>query len=95
MRQVPTFTTSDGVEIRYEVRGSSGPVVFGCQGGPNNICDTLMADLAPLESSCTFVFHDYRGSGKSAEAPADGYRFERLADDPCEDVRRALGADRA
>jgi pimeloyl-ACP methyl ester carboxylesterase len=93
MRLVPTFTTSDGVEIRYEVRGSSGPVVFGCQGGPNNICDTLMKDLAPLESSCTFVFHDYRGSGKSAEAPADSYRFERLADD-LDELRQHLGYDK-
>lgn len=88
-----TFRTSDGVEIRYELRGA-GPPVFVCHGGPNNICDTLIADLAPLEDHCTLVFHDYRGSGRSAAAPVDTYRFDQLADD-LDELRRHLDHDSA
>ena len=84
-----TFETSEGVEIRYELRGN-GPPVYICQGGPNNICDTLMADLAPLEDHLTLVFHDYRGSGASSPAPPQTYRFEQLADD-LDELRQHLG----
>lgn len=83
------FQTSDGIEIRYECRGA-GPALFVCQGGPNNVCDTLIADLAPLTNTYTLIFHDYRGSGQSATAPAATYRFERLADD-LDELRRHLG----
>jgi pimeloyl-ACP methyl ester carboxylesterase len=83
------FTTSDGISIRYEVHGD-GPPVAVCQGGPNNICDTLMGHLAPLEASHALVFHDYRGSGASQVAPSATYRFERLADD-LDELRRHLG----
>jgi pimeloyl-ACP methyl ester carboxylesterase len=86
---VPTFESSDGVEIRYEQTGA-GPPVFVCQGGPNNVCDTLIRDLAPLGDSCTLVFHDYRGSGRSAHADPSTYTFERLADD-LDELRRHLG----
>jgi pimeloyl-ACP methyl ester carboxylesterase len=86
---VATFRTSDGIEIRYEVLGD-GPPVFVCQGGPNNICDTLITDLAPLQETCTLVFHDYRGSGRSETAPIESYRFDRLADD-LDELRRHLG----
>lgn len=88
---MPRFVTSDGVEIRYEERGA-GPPVFVCQGGPNNVCDTLIADLKPLESSCRLVFHDYRGSGASAAAPSATYTFERLADD-LDELRQHLGLE--
>ena len=84
-----TFHTADGVELRYERRGS-GPPVYVCHGGPNNICDTLIKDLAPLEEHFTLVFHDYRGSGQSANAPADTYRFTRLGED-LDELRRHLG----
>lgn len=85
------FVSSDGVEIRYEQRGEGLPV-FVCHGGPNNICETLIADLAPLESSCQLVFHDYRGSGRSATAPPETYTFERLSDD-LDELRQHLGYD--
>jgi proline iminopeptidase len=88
---VASFVTSDGIEIRYEVRGE-GPPVFACQGGPNNICDTLMADMAPLVDGFTLVFHDYRGSGRSASAPTETYSFARLADD-LDELRLHLGYD--
>jgi pimeloyl-ACP methyl ester carboxylesterase len=91
MPHMAMFVTSDGVEIRYEQRGD-GPTVFVCQGGPNNICDTLIADLEPLESFCRLVFHDYRGSGRSASAPPATYTFDRLADD-IDELRRHLGDD--
>lgn len=84
-----TFTTSDGVEIRYERRGAGRPV-YVCHGGPSAVCDTLVGDLARLERSFTLVFYDYRGSGRSASAPANTYRFDRLADD-LDELRRHLG----
>lgn len=84
-----TFETSDGVKIDYTVRGS-GPVLHACQGGPANISDTLARSLAPLEDTFTLVFHDYRGSGRSANAPPDTYNFERIADD-LDELRRHLG----
>jgi proline iminopeptidase len=87
----PKFTTSDGIEIRYEERGQGSPV-YVCQGGPNNVCDTLIAELSPLEDGHRLVFHDYRGSGRSAPAPAATYRFDRLADD-VDELRRHLGHD--
>ncbi len=86
-----TFATSDGIEIRFETRGA-GPVVYVFHGGPSNVCDTLIADLARLEDSFTLVFHDYRGSGRSAAAPAATYRFDRVADD-VDELRRHLGHD--
>jgi proline iminopeptidase len=85
------FTTSDGVAIRYEVRGH-GPPVAVCHGGPNNICDTLMRELVPLEDSHTLLFHDYRGSGASQEARPETYRFDRLADD-LDELRQHLGVE--
>ena len=86
---MPSFITSDGVRIRYERRGDGAPI-FVCQGGPNNICDTLIRDLAPLTATYTMVFHDYRGSGMSATAPVESYRFDRLADD-LDELREHLG----
>jgi pimeloyl-ACP methyl ester carboxylesterase len=86
-----TFTTADGVELRYERRGD-GPPVYACHGGPSNVCDTLARDLSPLEDTFTLVAWDYRGSGRSAAAPAGTYRFDRLADD-LDELRRHLGHD--
>ena len=86
---MPSFITSDGVRIRYERRGDGAPI-FVCQGGPNNNCDTLIRDLAPLTATYTMIFHDYRGSGMSATAPVESYRFDRLADD-LDELREHLG----
>jgi pimeloyl-ACP methyl ester carboxylesterase len=88
---VATFRTADGVDLRFEVLGD-GPPVFVCHGGPNNICDTLIGDLAPLQDGCMLVFHDYRGSGQSGTAPVDSYQFERLADD-LDELRQHLGCE--
>jgi pimeloyl-ACP methyl ester carboxylesterase len=86
------FVTSDGVRLRYYLRGSGRPVL-ACQGGPANVSDTLARALQPLEDSCTLVFHDYRGSGRSEAAPRSGYTFERIADD-MEELRIHLGYER-
>ncbi|HET6963940.1 MAG TPA: alpha/beta hydrolase [Acidimicrobiales bacterium] len=83
------FTTGDGISIDYSVRGS-GPPLLACHGGPANISDTLAEALRPLEDDRTLVYHDYRGSGRSASAPAATYTFERLADD-LEELRCHLG----
>ncbi len=86
---MPTFETLDGVEIRYETVGT-GPAVLVLQGGPSNICDTLRRDLAPLTDAFTLVFHDYRGSGRSAPASRETYRVHQLADD-LDQLRAHLG----
>jgi pimeloyl-ACP methyl ester carboxylesterase len=88
---MPTFTTSDGVELRYEAFGD-GPPVAVLQGGPSNICDSLIAELAPLATSFSWIFHDYRGSGRSGSAAPETYRFDRIADD-LDELRRHLGHD--
>ena len=85
---MPSFLTTDGVDIRFEVMGT-GPPLLVCHGGPNNVCDTLISDLAGLSPYYTLVFHDYRGSGQSSTAPEDTYTFARLADD-LEELRRHL-----
>jgi len=86
---VPTFTTSDGVELRYEAFGD-GPPVAVLQGGPYNSCDSLIRDLGPMAGSFSWIFHDYRGSGRSGSAPQDTYRFDRIADD-LDELRQHLG----
>lgn len=85
---MPRFLTTDEVEIRFEVVGT-GPPLLVCHGGPSNVCDTLISDLAGLSPHFTLVFHDYRGSGQSSIAPEDTYTFARLADD-LEELRRHL-----
>jgi proline iminopeptidase len=74
------FDASDGTRLSYDVRGS-GPPVLVCHGGPANVFETLAASLRPLEDCCTLVYHDYRGSGRSATAPKATYTFEQIADD--------------
>ena len=86
-----TFTTADGVALRYGLRGD-GPPLYACHGGPSNVCDTLARDVAPLEDDFTLVTWDYRGSGRSAAALPATYRFDRLADD-LDELRRHLGHD--
>ncbi len=80
MYEVGYFETSDNVRLRYYVRGN-GPPVLTCQGSPANISDTLADALAPFDDAYTLVYHDYRGSGRSAIAPTTTYIYERIADD--------------
>jgi pimeloyl-ACP methyl ester carboxylesterase len=85
------FQTTDGVTIAYETRGGGLPVIV-CHGGPSTTHDYLVGDLAALEGCATLVFHDYRGSGASGNAPPESYTFERLADD-VDELRLQLGFD--
>jgi proline iminopeptidase len=89
---VGDFETSDGVRLRYHIRGS-GPPVLACHGGPANISETLAKALVPLENAFTLVYHDYRGSGHSDIAPRVSYTFERIADD-LDELRILLGYER-
>jgi proline iminopeptidase len=88
---VATFTTSDGVELFYDLQGS-GRRVFALAGGPANDYRYLAEDLAPLADELELVYHDYRGSGRSADAPPETYTFERLSQD-LDELRECLGDD--
>jgi len=89
---MPTFVTSDGVELDFECRGR-GPRIYVCHGGPANDRRYLAEDLEALEHVFELVYCDYRGSGRSASAPERTYRIGRLADD-LDEFRRHLGDDR-
>ena len=86
------FVTEDGTQLFYERRGS-GKRVFAVCGGPADDFRYLAEDLAPLVDECELVFHDYRGSGRSASAPPETYTLEQLADD-LDELRQALGDDK-
>jgi len=88
---MPTFSTSDAVQLHYELIGK-GHRVFVSHGGPANDYRYLAEDLAVLDADFEFVFCDYRGSGRSDPAPPATYRIERLADD-LDELRRHLGGE--
>lgn len=75
-----TFVTSDGVRLLYSRRGV-GPRVYVCHGGPANDHRYIAEDLQPMERDLEFVFHDYRGSGRSANAAHSTYTLDRFAAD--------------
>ena len=87
-----TFVTADGTQLYYERRGA-GRRVYALCGGPADDFRYLADDLAPLVGECELVFHDYRGSGRSASAPPETYTMEKLADD-LDELRTALGDDK-
>src|SRR5262249_6181637 len=73
----------------YDNQGR-GPRVYVCNGGPANDHRYLADDLVPLHDDFAFVFHDYRGSGRSATAPDETYRIARLAAD-LDELRAEIG----
>jgi pimeloyl-ACP methyl ester carboxylesterase len=80
------FMTSDGTDIRYERRGA-GPAVVVCHGGPSNVCDTMMRDIA-TSSSTTW------GTGPSRCSPirwAGSWRCP-VDDDNAPYLMKAMGA---
>jgi proline iminopeptidase len=89
---VATFVTSDGVQLFYELSGN-GRRLYACMGGPAADHSYLAEDLASLANDFELVYHDYRGSGQSASAPAETYNFDRIADD-IDELRRALDDER-
>ncbi|MFI8913292.1 alpha/beta fold hydrolase [Streptomyces sp. NPDC053513] len=89
---MPTFTTQDGTELAYRVRGEGEPLVC-LAGGPMRDAGCL-GDLGGLAAHRALVLLDARGTGASAE-PADPgtYRCDRQVDD-VEALRVHLGLDR-
>jgi len=90
--QVDHVLTADGVSLAFETRGAGVPV-YVCHGGPSTTFGYLADDLQPLEESMQLVFHDYRGSGRSAAASQESYTFSKLADD-VDQLRAHLGHEK-
>jgi pimeloyl-ACP methyl ester carboxylesterase len=86
-------TTRDGTALAVHEMGS-GPALLCVPGGPGRAA-AYLEDLGGLSATRSLRLVDNRGSGES-ELPADrsSLAFPRLADD-VEDVRLALGLDRA
>ncbi|GGT16118.1 hypothetical protein GCM10010222_67600 [Streptomyces tanashiensis] len=89
---MPTFTTYDGTQLAYRVRGEGEPLVC-LAGGPMRDAGYL-GDLGGLAAHRTLVLLDARGTGASAE-PADPgtYRCDRQVGD-VEALRAHLGLER-
>ncbi|MFD7321780.1 alpha/beta fold hydrolase [Streptomyces sp. NPDC059875] len=90
---MPKFTTYDGTELAYDVRGEGGDPLVCLPGGPMR--DTAyLGELGGLAAHRTLIVLDLRGTGASAE-PADpaSYRCDRQVAD-VEALRRHLGLER-
>ena len=86
------FVTADGVTLFYECHGR-GPRIYVLHGGPANDFRYMADNLAPLFDEFEFVFHDYRGSGRSENADPSKYTVEQLAAD-LDELRAELGDER-
>ncbi|MFI8825438.1 alpha/beta fold hydrolase [Streptomyces sp. NPDC053431] len=89
---MPQFTTYDGTELSYRVRGTGEPLLV-LPGGPMRDADYL-GDLGGLTAHRTLFVLDARGTGGSA-VPADptSYRCDRQVAD-VEAFRAHLGLER-
>lgn len=89
---MPTFTSYDGTELAYHLRGE-GPSLIVLPGGPMR-ASAYLGDLGGLSAQRRLVLLDHRGTGDSA-IPADPatYRCDRLVAD-VEALRAHLGLDR-
>ncbi|MFD0147165.1 MULTISPECIES: alpha/beta fold hydrolase [unclassified Streptomyces] len=89
---MPTFTTYDGTELAYDVRGDGEPLVC-LPGGPMRDA-TYFGELGGLAARRRLIVLHLRGTGASA-APADpaSYRCDRQVAD-VEALRLHLGLDR-
>jgi proline iminopeptidase len=88
---MPAFTSPDGTQLAYHVRGE-GPPLICLPGGPMQ-ASAYLGDLGGLSAHRRLVLLDFRGTGESAvpEDPAT-YRCDRLVDD-VEALREHLGLD--
>ncbi|MEU8687772.1 alpha/beta hydrolase [Streptomyces sp. NPDC048665] len=86
-----SFTSYDGTELAYHVRGEGEPVVC-LPGGPQQ--STYLGDLGGLPEHRTLIRLDLRGTGRSA-TPRDlaSCRCDRLVAD-VEALRTHLGLER-
>ncbi|WP_329124181.1 alpha/beta fold hydrolase [Streptomyces sp. NBC_01353] len=89
---MPKFTTYDGTELAYDVRGE-GEALICLPGGPMRDA-AYLGDLGGLAAHCRLIVLDLRGTGGSAE-PADpaSYRCDRQVAD-VEALRSHLGLER-
>ncbi|GAB3465314.1 alpha/beta fold hydrolase [Actinophytocola sediminis] len=85
------FSSYDGTELAYHVRGAGEPLV--CVPGGPGLDAGYLADLGGLSDRFQLVLLDNRGTGQSS-VPADPatYRCDRLVDD-LEALREHLGLD--
>ncbi|MFD4247412.1 alpha/beta fold hydrolase [Streptomyces sp. NPDC058525] len=89
---MPTFTTYDGTELAYHVRGDGEPLI--CLPGGAMRASEYLGDLGGLTAGRRLVLLDLRGTGASA-IPADEstYRVDHQVDD-VEALRVHLGLER-
>ncbi|MFI1937986.1 alpha/beta fold hydrolase [Streptomyces purpureus] len=89
---MPMFTTYDGTELAYHIRGEGEPLVC-LPGGPMR-ASAYLGDLGGLTAHRMLILLDHRGTGDSG-TPADpaSYRCDRLVAD-VEALRTHLGLDR-
>ncbi|MFF5933937.1 alpha/beta fold hydrolase [Streptomyces sp. NPDC012508] len=89
---MPIFTTYDGTELAYDVRGVGEPLVC-LPGGPMRDA-TYLGDLGGLDARRSLIVLHLRGTGAAAE-PADpaSYRCDRQVAD-VEALRLHLGLER-
>ncbi|WP_405719514.1 alpha/beta hydrolase [Streptomyces sp. NBC_01537] len=89
---MPTFTSYDGTELAYHLRGEGSPLIV-LPGGPMR-ASAYLGDLGGLSAHRQLVLLDLRGTGDSGipEDPAT-YRCDRLVPD-VEALRAHLGLDR-
>ena len=76
---MPTVTTSDGVEIYYKDWGSGQPIVFS-HGWPLSADDWDAQMLFFLDHGYRVIAHDRRGHGRSTQI-GRGHDMDHYADD--------------
>jgi non-heme chloroperoxidase len=79
LNDMPTITTSDGVEIFYKDWGSGQPIVFS-HGWPLSADDWDTQMLFFRQHGYRVVAHDRRGHGRSAQVD-DDHDMDHYADD--------------
>ncbi|MFE0642447.1 alpha/beta fold hydrolase [Streptomyces sp. NPDC058877] len=89
---MPTFTTHDGTELSYRLRGEGEPLL--CHAGGPMRGAAYLGNLGGLDAHRTLVLLDARGTGASAVPVDPGtYRCDRQVGD-VEALRLHLGLER-
>lgn len=82
---MPSFVSSDGVRLAYDVEGAGPPIVLHLGAGCDSSLWREAGYLETLARSYTCVLYDHRGHGQSDKPRgAAAYHVERLADDVVE-----------